>query len=191
MGVSEDAASQNPDESDRADARLARGGDRAAFRRIVERHQNRVFNLALRILRSREDALEAAQDTFLRAHEKLHQYRPEHRFGNWLLRIAQNLAISRLRIRKPESAGPECDDIADSSPGPEATVGRREQLASVDRCLAGLAEKYRTTLLLRHQEGCSLAEIAYVLDVPIGTVKFRLHQGYLLLRGRLRLSETE
>ncbi|MBI3890838.1 MAG: sigma-70 family RNA polymerase sigma factor [Candidatus Wallbacteria bacterium] len=188
--MNEDHAREERDTLDRQDARRAVGGDRDAFRQLVQRHQDRVFNLALRILRDREDALEVAQDTFLRAHEKLHQYKAEHRFCNWLYRIAQNLAIGRLRTRKPEKAGSDAGELPDLAPGPEDAVGRREQLASVDRGLAGLPEKYRTTLLLRHQEGCSLAEIAYVLDVPVGTVKFRLHQGYLLLRGRLRLNDT-
>lgn len=177
------------DELDRQDVHAARKGDRNAFRRIVERHQDRVFNLALRVLRCREDALETAQDAFLRAHEKLAQYKPEHPFRNWLYRIVQNSAISRMRRRGPEREPAEPDALSSPLPGPEDAAGQREQLASVDLCIAALPDKYRSTLLLRHQEGCSLAEIAYILEVPLGTVKFRLHQGYLLLRGRLRLKE--
>lgn len=179
------------DELDRTDVRQTLGGDRTAYRKLVERHQDRVFNLVLRILRNREDALEVAQDTFLRAHEKLATYRPEHRFCNWLYRIAQNLSLTRLRRRGLEVDGAvEPDALASGNPGPDDAAARREELSTVDRGISMLPEKYRTTLLLRHQEGCSLAEIAYVLDVPVGTVKFRLHQGYLLLRGRLRLGET-
>src|SRR3954452_14332792 len=127
----------------------------------------------MRLVRNQETARDLAQETFLKAYLSLDQYRPEYRFGNWLLKIAQNLAFSYLRrvgvdrerLTLDGEDGPGVEMIADGSPMADPSVLVEEKLLGdlVLKTIDGLAEKYRLVLTLRHTEELSYTEIADVL----------------------------
>jgi len=196
-GVQDAAAGVDPDTEV---VRRARTGDQGAFEQLVVNHQRRTFNVAYRILGDYDEALDLTQEVFIRAHRSLGQFRGEAHFGSWLLAIAVNQCRNRLKHWKSRARskhdslstpiGEEGSDLRRELPDPgttaaEALEGRqleelvREELKHVDG-------EYRTVLVLRELQGVSYEEIARMLDVPIGTVKSRLHRGRTELRELLR-----
>jgi RNA polymerase sigma-70 factor (ECF subfamily) len=169
----------------------ALAGDRDAFGDLVVRYQDRLFNTLVRILGSREDAADAAQDAFVQAYAKLESFRGASQFYTWLYRIAMNVALSRRRRRRPvasvdaakESLGEEPVDAAD---GPEADALSRERAEQVQAALGHLGDQQRKILVLREMEGFSYESIADILELPVGTVRSRLFRARLQLRERLR-----
>jgi RNA polymerase sigma-70 factor (ECF subfamily) len=178
--------------------RRAQAGDLAAFEALTERHEQRVYSLALRMLRQEQDAEDVTQQTFLSALEHLDGFRAEASFSTWLLRIATHAALKIIRKRKGletvslEAATEERDDydavphpefIADWRQSPEQLVHINELQRLLDEALAKLDEKHRLVFLLRDVEGFSVRETAEALDVSEANVKVRL------LRARLQLRE--
>ena len=166
---------------------LARRGDEAAFEQLMLRHQRYVFNLAYRVLGDRSEAEDVTQETFLRAWRGLSRFRGEARFTTWLYRIAHNLCLNRLpglRRRLLQTEPPD-EWLPDPAPHPEAVAERRERLAFLHTQLEQLPEHYRLVLTLRYLQGFSYAEIAAILNVPLGTVKTHIHRARRLLRDRM------
>ncbi len=166
--------------------RAARSGDREAFGRLVESHQRAVTRLAYRLLGDPDDADGAAQDTFIKAWATLGEFRHECPFGAWLARIAVNqcrdrlkrkkvvVAEGRLRTRMDGRAVSPLEMAVDSSPGPEARAIGREigrKIAELIRVLPGMQ---REVFALRYYDDRSLAEIAALCRVSVGTVKTHL-----------------
>ncbi len=152
-------------------------GDRQAFDELMRRHEDRVFAICLRIMRQRDAALDAAQDTFLTVFRKADHFRGESAFSTWLYRIAVNTCYDHLRKakRRPSEALPEGDDPPDRSADDALTsVELRPDLL---RALAVLGEEFRSTIVLVDVEGLAVAEAASILEVAEGTVKSRLHRG--------------
>lgn len=166
-------------DSERADrewVRLAQQGDHAAYGAIVRRHQDRIYRHLLHLTGSREEALELAQEVFIKAWEALPSWRPDAQIHTWLYRIASNLALDVLRRRKVVQFVPLADDYdapADS-PGPEAQLRAKQDLLALDAALARLTPEQRAIVLLREVEGLSYEEIAASLGIDEGTVKSRL-----------------
>jgi RNA polymerase sigma-70 factor (ECF subfamily) len=156
-----------------------RQGELAAFEQLVERHRNIVFRVAARIV-GPGDAEDVSQDAFLRAFHRLDQYRGTATFRTWLLQITQNTALNRLAWarRRPAEAAGEPRDTADRDPvrQPVAALEDRERQERLELKLRTLRPEYRSLLVLRDLEGLSYNEIADVLDMPIGSVKGRLHR---------------
>ena len=154
-------------------------GDLDAFGGLVERHREVVFRVASRIV-GREDAEDVSQDAFLRAFARLDSFRGESTFRTWLLQITQRVAfraVARSRRRGAE------DDVAlqeqpdrDASRHPATELERRERQQRLELKLALMRSQYRALIVLRDVEELSYAEIATVLDMPIGSVKGRLHR---------------
>ena len=179
--------------SDEDLVRLAVEGDRSAYGILIERHETRVYRLCLRIMGNPEDAHDAAQDTFLTAMRKLDQFRGEAAFTTWLHRVGVNACYDALRRKKrqpllhavgsdddPPPVGPAEDDRADEIVG----------TMSVAQALATIAEDYRIALVLADVQDLAYDDIAKVLDVPVGTVKSRVHRGRLALAKALGLGAT-
>lgn len=176
------------------------GGRQDEYRVLIDRYQGKVFNLLMRILRNRERAEEVTQDAFLQAYLKLASYDSQYRFSSWLLKIAQNLAFNQLRKARLETVSIDGDRdsnrtvraIADekSEGQPEERAERRDLKRILEASFDILSSKYRATVVLRHTEGLSYKEIADVLDIPVGTVKFRLHRAYRLLKEKLERREV-
>ena len=157
-------------------------GDLHAFEALVERHAGVVHRVAARVV-GPDDAEDVSQDAFLRAFHRLPTFRGTAPFRAWLLRIAHNTALNALARKRPDPVDPHGDGDADA--GDPAAPAEREpamRLERVERArrlegkLAGLRPAYRSLLVLRDLEGLSYEEIADVLDVPLGTVKGRLHR---------------
>jgi RNA polymerase sigma-70 factor, ECF subfamily len=167
---------------------LARQGDPDAFDQLVVRHQSAVFRAALAALRVREDAEEVAQDTFIRAWNALGGFRGDSSFRTWLLRIAWNRAISKRRgiagwLRR---AMPIADVAEPAAPaGQHAGVNNAELQAHAVRAIQALSPKLRDALLLVQSGEYQYEEIARMLGVPAGTVKWRVSEARRKVRGTL------
>ncbi len=187
-----------PDLSDGDLVQRARSGELAAFEALMARHEQRVFSLALRMLRQEQDAEDVTQQTFLSALEHLDGFRAEASFSTWLLRIATHAALKIIRKRKGldvvslEAATEEQDGhdtvphpeyIADWRQSPEQLIHKNEVRRLLDAALAALDEKHRLVFLLRDVEGFSVKETAETLGLSEANVKVRL------LRARLQLRE--
>lgn len=161
----------------------SRGGDRDAFERLVIRYQKPVFNVALRMLHNRQDAMDVAQTTFLKAFEHLDDYDPAFRFYSWLYRIAINESLNVLAVRKrqAEPAG----DAVDDEPGPERVAEGDQALEAIERALMLIKPELRAVIILRHIAHLSYGDMAHVLGLPEKTVKSRLHSARELLREHL------
>ena len=160
-------------------------GDPQAFATLVERHQTRVFNVALRVLGDRDEALDAAQDTFLMVVRKLSQFRGEAAFTTWLHRVTVNACYDILRKRRRQPMLRLIGDEDDSLPemGPPVPDHADATVDSIDvaRALQEIPEDYRIVLVLADVQDLPYEEIARVLDIPIGTVKSRVHRGRIAL----------
>jgi RNA polymerase sigma-70 factor, ECF subfamily len=161
-----------------------RAGERNAFERLVVRYQKPVFNVALRMLRNRQDAMDVAQTTFLKAFEHLEDYDPAFRFYSWLYRIAINESLNALASRKPRE---ELDgNAADETPGPDRAAEGDQTLRAIEDALMHISPELRTVTVLRHITQLSYEDIGEALGLPEKTVKSRLHSARERLRDHLR-----
>ena len=153
-------------------------GDFDAFGGLVERHRDIVYRVASRIV-GRDDADDVCQDAFLRAFARLETFRGESNFRTWLLQITQRVAF-RAAARARRHAGEEDREVEPADPDvsrhPVTELERRERQQRLELKLARLPSQYRSLIVLRDLEELSYAEIATVLDTPIGSVKGRLHR---------------
>jgi RNA polymerase sigma-70 factor (ECF subfamily) len=176
----------------------AKAGELDAFEALANRYEQRVYSLALRMLRHEQDAEDVTQQTFLSALEGLDGFRGDASFATWLLRIATHAALKIIRKRKgldtvsleeaTEEAGgydtiPHPEYIADWRQSPELLVQKNETKRLLDDALANLDEKHRLVFLLRDVEGLSVKETAEALGLSEANTKVRL------LRARLQLRE--
>jgi len=171
-------------------------GDQNAFGEIVELYKDKVFQLCFRMLGNRHEAEDLAQEAFVRAFVNIHSFKINMKFSTWLYRIATNLCIDRLRKKKPdyhldaEVAGTEglnmYSQIASDTLKPEEEVASLELQESIQEEITKLPEKYRSVIVLKYIEELSLKEISDILDLPVGTVKTRIHRGREALRKQLR-----
>lgn len=185
---------RNDNETDRIAAeaviiRRIRQGDGEAFRALVERYQGRVHGLALRIIRDVHEAEDLTQETFVRAYRALDRFDTRYPFVNWLLRIATNVSRSALKRRRPIHSLTEAHLAGLGTEAGASSEEERENLAVVrtalDRALGALSETKRAALLLFHQSRRSYADIAEILDMPIGTVKTAIHRARTEIRQAL------
>jgi RNA polymerase sigma-70 factor (ECF subfamily) len=174
----------------------ARSGDIGAFESLVRRYDRNVFRIAQHITQNREDAEDVVQDAFLKAYQNLGQFQGQSKFYTWLVRIAVNEALMRLRRRRPErmvsideDVKTEEDsmprDIADWSPNPEQLYTQAELKDILGKTIQGLPPSFRTVFVLRDVEGLSTEETALALELSVPAVKSRLLRARLQLRERL------
>jgi RNA polymerase sigma-70 factor (ECF subfamily) len=163
--------------------RASRGGDTEAFRRLVDRYRADVVELCVRIVRSREEGEEAAQDSFVRAWRALPKFREEARFSTWLFRIATRRALDSAetlrRRRERETTGDPA--LLDAAPdGGSAVSGAAQR--KLWRALGGLEPVPRAVVALHYWGRHAVAEISEMLEMPEGTVKTHLHRSRAALR---------
>lgn len=159
----------------------ARRGDDDAYSAVVEAFQVPVYNLCFRMLGNRQEAEDAAQESFLRAYRNLRRYDPARPFVNWILSIASNHCIDRIRRRRlrlaPLEALPASGaQSGDPSPGPEAALIESDRQAKVRRMLDGLGSKDRAAVILFYWYDMSYEEIGETLSLSVSAVKSRLHR---------------
>lgn len=179
----------------------AQKGDMDAFRALLEMYQDRVMRVMTSVLRcDRAIAEDLCQEVFLRVHRGLPKFDGGVRFVTWLHTIAMNVAISEYRRRRATKRDRRTlsidaplqgtDDLYIVPTGREVDPGERahqhEFLARVRACVRDLPDEFREAVVLRDMEALSYEEISSVLDLPIGTVRSRIHRGRALLQGMLK-----
>ena len=168
-------------------------GDTDAFGQLVERYQSKVYNLALRMTGSEDDASDMAQEAFLRAWRSLPAFQFESAFSTWLFRLTHNICIDHLRAQKrrptvsltvADDEGEEAVqlDVPDPAPDPELAAILAEDRALLAMAMAELPEGFREILTLRAINDLSYSEIAEILHLQEGTVKSRLSRARAQLR---------
>ena len=177
-----------------------RGGDPSAFEILMHRYEERVFRLAMGMMKNREDALEAVQDAFLSVYRRIDSFRGESSFSTWLYKIALNSAYMKLRSRARHDRVDSLEDLEDIlDPGkirillpPRGWSERaddhllRQELArQLREAIAALPEEYRAIFTLREVEDLSNQEVADILGLSLAATKTRLHRARLFLRQRL------
>jgi len=186
-----------------ADEELAEAlkqGNRHAFDEIVRRHQGRVYAVAYRMTCNRDDALDVAQEAFLKAYRKIDSWRPVGGFLPWLLRLTANQAIDTIRWRGRRQHEPlEVESGIHHEAAAAASVNSTEEGvraleidARVRKALAVLSPAQRSVFVLRHYEGLQLAEIAVIMGCTVGSVKVHLFRALRKLQQELRdLRDTD
>jgi RNA polymerase sigma-70 factor, ECF subfamily len=171
----------------------AKSGDSASFEELVNRYERKIFRLALNITNNREDAEDATQDAFLKAYTHLQDFHQQSRFYTWLVRIAANEALMRLRKRRPnqfsldEPVDGDTDlmprELDDWRPSPEQDYAQAEMQTILAGVIEQLDPQFRIVFFLRDVEELSTQETAELLGISVSAAKSRL------LRARLKLRE--
>ena len=186
-----------PKKSDHELVDAAKGGDEHAFGEIMARYRGPITNFLFRFLNDYEEAVDLAQETFVRVYFALDRYHTEYAFSTYIYKIASNLAISELRRRKRRRlvsltglfSSDEDSEVeyqpADERILPEAELIENERDATIARAIASLPEKYRLPIVLRDIEECSYEEVAQILELGLGTTKSRISRARALLKTKL------
>ncbi len=181
-----------PETADRDEDLVRRylSGDASAFGTLVERHERKVFNLALRMTGREEDARDATQDAFLTALRKLSSFRGEAAFTTWMHRVTVNACYDLLRKRQ---RSPLLERSIEGEPAPEPPPAPDPADASalsidVRRALLEVPEDYRVVMVLHDVQDLPYDEVASIVGIPVGTVKSRLHRGRVALARAMGLS---
>ena len=173
----------------------AKRGDTAAFEELVNRYEGKIYRLTMNITRNREDAEDAMQDAFLKSYSHLKEFQEDSRFYTWLVRIAANEALMRLRKRRPnqvsldEPVEGEDDlmprEIEDWGPSPEQRFAQTEMHEILSEVIDKREPEFRVVFVLRDIEELSTEETARALGISIPAVKSRLLRARLKLRQKL------
>ena len=173
----------------------ARDGDKRALAELVSEYNERIYNLALRILRNREDAEDVLQETFMTVLQKLHTFDGRSSFFTWIYRIATNASLMKLRKKKiVYTEFPDNPDIersfeemvfVDWTQDPSMSVDNKEVQQVLDGAINQLSEIYRTVFILRDIENISIRETSNILNISEENVKIRLRRARLFLRDQL------
>ncbi len=181
--------------SDEALVKRAKRGDGSAFGELMRRYQNKIYRLARRMTQTDEDAEDVVQEAFVKAFRSLRGFREKSRFSTWLYRITVNLALMKLRKRKPEvvsldepistEEGKMHRELEDEATNPLERLLERESAEVLDAAVEALPPAYRAVFILRHVEGLSTEETARILGISVAAVKSRLHRTRLMLQQKL------
>ena len=176
-----------------------KSGDEAAFGEIMRRYRSPITNYIYRFLNDYEEAVDLAQETFVRVYFAIERYHTEYAFSTYIYRIATNLAISELRKRKRrklvsltgffqsrDGGEPQEFNPADDGPLPDKVLVDTERRNAIARAISTLPEKYRAPLILRDVDGRTYEEIAGILQTSEGTVKSRISRARGFLREKMK-----
>jgi RNA polymerase sigma-70 factor (ECF subfamily) len=187
---------------DKSEIIAAAGGDEKAFARLVDAYQRPIYNLALRMLHSRPESEDIAQDIFLHLLGILDRYDPERPFEPWLFRVATNFVLNHLKRRRLETVSMEslrqpgdpdapAVDIEDPASSTTAPIEQSEEQEALKEAVAELPPDWRAVITLHYMQSFSVNDIASILEIPVGTVKNRLFRARNLLYEKLqKLLET-
>jgi RNA polymerase sigma-70 factor, ECF subfamily len=173
----------------------AKAGDATAFEELVNRYERKIFRLGLNITQNREDAEDVMQEAFLKSYKNLDRFQGDSRFYTWLVRIAVNEALMKLRKRRPNQVSldepltadddPVFREIEDWGPSPEQRFAQTELNTILNEVIGELDPIFRVAFLLRDVEGVSTEETAQILGISVAAVKSRLLRARLKLRQKL------
>ncbi len=180
-----------------------KGGALAAFTQLVDRHQRSLINFFYHLSWDRAASEDCAQEVFLRIYSHLGTYEPQAKFTTFLYKIARNLWIDRMRsasthgkavsLESPVGFGEERtlrDRVSAGAPTPVEILTRQETQDSLKRAIEQLPEEQRSVLILSEIQGLKYQEIGAILDIPVGTVKSRMHTAMERLKDMLADLET-
>ncbi len=181
----------NSDESSIVDR--FKKGEKAAFEELVLRYQDRIYNLCRHMIGNTHDAEDAAQDTFLKAYQKLKDFKPEASLYTWLYRIAVNTCLDYKKrsffesfFGKGDEEGKFIVEPASDRPSPEKLYESKQIGSALHNSIRKLPSKLRTAIVLKEVEGLSYGEIADILEISTGTVKSRISRAREELRRSLK-----
>ncbi|MBR9975335.1 MAG: sigma-70 family RNA polymerase sigma factor [Bacteroidetes bacterium] len=166
----------SPQDTDILEA--CRRGDRAAFNQLVRLHQDRIFRVVRRMIPDADDAWDVAQEVFIRAYEKVAEFRGDAQVSTWLYRIAVNLSLNhirRSRLRRFLRIDDGEHTLQDDGPSPSANIERMELRQLVERAIETLPKKQKAVFVLRYHEELPYEKIAAVLGTSVGGLKANYH----------------
>ncbi len=171
-------------------------GDRAAFSRLIEMNQERLFASMLQVTGSPDEAEEVVQEAFIRVFVKLHTFQRNSQFFTWLYRIAFNSALTRRRRKRARVSLDYCRDnngleVPDETDGVDEPMLRQERVSMVREAMKTLTDEHRSILILREMEENSYEDIAEILEISIGTVRSRLSRARRQLKLALEAMQRE
>lgn len=170
-------------------------GDQLAWESLVRRFQGRIYGFALHYLRDPEEAQDAAQEIFVKMYQHLASVRDGRTYLPWMLRLARNCCIDRIRSRKgraqEQGEGVEVRDVASTAASPEQAMLEGARRVMLYRALAALSEPSREILMLKEIRQLKLGEISTLLDLPLGTIKSRSNRARLELAKVIRSLEPQ
>ena len=179
--------------------RRCKRGEEEAFSEILGRYRGAIYNLCYRMTRNPEDARDLGQEVFIKVFSLLDRYDETYAFSSWIFRIATNHCIDHLRRNRmrllsldghTDKDGDEIEmQIPHKGPEPDQVLERSEAMVKLEEVVADLPPHYRSIILLRHDQDMSYEEIATVLDLPLGTVKARIHRARNLITKMLEERE--
>ena len=174
----------------------ARSGEESAFAELLRRYRVPVFNLCLRMLKNRDDAEDVAQDVFIKVFAMLDRYDERYAFRSWIFKIAANQSIDFIRkhrikllsLDEPVHYGGEEIErqFPDERPTPADDLEQKQLGTLLREITDELPPHYRSMIVLRHQEQLSYEEIASIMDLPLGTVKARIHRARAMMKDKLQ-----
>ncbi len=167
---------------------LTLDGQAEAFGHLIRRYQDRLFNGMVHILRNQAEAEDVVQDAFILAMTRLDSFKGNSQFYTWLYRIAYNVAITRLRRKKPTVSMQGNENtlrltLPDGGPAPDSRISQQESASQLMLAMERLSEEHRSILVLREMDELDYEAISEILDLPVGTVRSRLHRA----RSQLKL----
>jgi RNA polymerase sigma-70 factor, ECF subfamily len=175
--------------SDAEYVRRLQHGETDAFEILVRRHEKTIFNLVYRMLGDYDEAAETSQEVFLSAYRAIDRFRGDANFSTWLYRIALNHTSTRRkslnRRRQRHMPIEDTEPVRDPQPGPAETIEKKEIRERVQRALNTLEPDDATVILLRDLQDIPYEEVARLLEIPVGTVKSRLHRARQALKSQL------
>jgi len=177
----------------------AQQGSEKAYRELLGRYQRPVFSIIYRMIRDREQAEDLAQETFVRVFNHIDRYDPRYKFSSWIFKIATNLTIDWIRRKELDTVSIDGSrnavtaeqieatsiTIASDDENPEELLEAKELGEEIEGAISKLRPEYKAAILLRHVEGREYQEIAEILKIPLGTVKWKMHETIRKLRPRL------
>ena len=167
-------------------------GDAAAFNRLMEQHERRMYAVALRMCGNREDAQDCLQEAMLRVYRAIGGFKGQSSFSTWVYRITMNTCLDELR-RKKNRQSTSLDSLldmgwspSDDTNAPEKQAMRSELRRNLNRAIQELPEEMRSAVVLREIQGFSYEEIAHMLEINVGTIKSRISRGREKLREKMK-----
>jgi len=167
-------------------------GQQECFGELVARYKKLIFSVVYNMINDREEVSDISQEVFIRIYKALDRYNPEYKFSTWAVRIATNLCLDIHRKKKINAAPiDEIKDLTDGVDTPEASYLQKERSERIREAIQALPEKYRTPIILFHQNGLSYEEMTRVLGEPMTIIKNRLYRARLMLREALMPDRKE
>lgn len=170
-------------------------GDQIAYGQLLRKYQNSVYNLCRKMVRNPEEARDLSQEAFVKTFKNLDRYNPVYAFSSWLFKITSNLCIDYIRKQRMKlysiddpvegEEGPIFKELTDPGHRPDRISEHSEMQTAIRAAIELLPTHYRDILLLRHQDQLSYDEIAAELEIPLGTVKARIHRAREGLKSHL------